>query len=194
MNENANPQNTSLQPQKKSKKKGLIIGIAIVAAIIILFSIIGGKDSNTGKPDTSQNTQSPQQTESETKEENSKIAPGGVVEGKMVKITYVSCDSDYKGYDQFSKPKDGYKIMRIEMEFENTSSSDTLISSLDCYADGYKCDTDYFQKDADFISSISAGRKAKGIYYYLVPENAETIEFEFDDSSLWSNKKIIFVP
>ena len=27
-----------------------------------------------------------------------------------------------------------------------------------------------------------------------LPENAETIEFEFDDSSLWSNKKIIFVP
>jgi RNA polymerase subunit RPABC4/transcription elongation factor Spt4 len=90
---------------------------------------------------------------------------GETIEGSSLNITYVSCYED-TSYSSILSPKDGYKYVTCEFEFENISSSDISVTyfSFDCYADGVDCDAAYFRDDA-ISATLSAGRKANGLVY-----------------------------
>lgn len=117
---------------------------------------------------------------------------GDIIETKKLKITYLKA-AEYKSDNMFIKPAEGKKYAFIELEVENLSDSDQLISyfSFDCYADGTACDGFYGMDDA-LSATISAGRKAKGTIAYEVPVDASVIEFEFEDN-IWTDNKIIFL-
>lgn len=122
-----------------------------------------------------------------------KYSVGDIVETKNLRISYLSC-GEYKGYDEFSKPKDGNKVIFCEFEFENISDSDKLASALDfnCFADDNSC-SEYMWSNDDYLSAtISSGRKAKGKIYYEVPKDAKEIELEYESSWL-SSSKIVFL-
>lgn len=121
-----------------------------------------------------------------------KYKKGDIVDTKKLRISYLSC-GEYKDYDEFTKPKNGNKIVYFEFEFENISDSDKLASSLDfnCFADNNSCD-DYIWTKDNLSANISSGRKAKGKVYFEVPQNAKEIELEYDASWL-SSTKIIFL-
>jgi len=116
---------------------------------------------------------------------------GDVIEGKNVNITYLSCEP-YTSDNMFIQPKSGYHYVTVELEFENTGSSDKSVSfySFDCYADGMACDQMYARDDA-LSGTISAGRKIKGTVTFEVPDNAEVIEVEYNDN-VWTSRRIVF--
>ena len=126
--------------------------------------------------------------------ENGKLTVkvGEVLETNKVKITYVST-GEYTGYSQYSPPKDGNKIVYIELKAENTSDSDVFISyyDFDCYADNNAMDA-YYTLNDDLSATLSAGRTTTGKVYFEVPKDAESIEFEYE-MSYWDSKKAIFV-
>ena len=128
-------------------------------------------------------------TDSKAAEKAYKV--GDVVESKSERITYISC-GEYKSDNMFIQPKDGYKYIYLEFEFENLSSVDDNISYLyfKCYADGAACDSKYFSEN-ELSATLSTGRKAKGRIYFEVPTSASTIEIEYE-SSFWSSSKITF--
>lgn len=116
---------------------------------------------------------------------------GDIYEDRSLRITYISC-GEYESTNMFVQPREGYHFVSIELEFENLSSADRTISSVSfhCYADGRACDSTYIRDD-DLSATISAGRKARGTVTFEVPDDAEVIEAEFDDS-IWTTGHIVF--
>lgn len=116
---------------------------------------------------------------------------GDIIETEDLRISYISAD-EYKSDNMFIQPSDGNKYVYIQLEVENLSDSDQMISymSFECYADGVACDAFYGMEDA-LSATLSAGRKAKGTIAYEVPAEAQIIEFEFEDN-IWTDSKIIF--
>lgn len=121
-----------------------------------------------------------------------KFNVGDVIEGKNFKLTYVS-KGVHTNTNQFYEAKPNTKIVYVEVEVENISKSDKIVAStsFEVYADGYECDW-YCNIDEDLSATLSPGRKAKGKAFYVVPDDAKEIEFEFDDD-VWSSDKIILV-
>lgn len=116
---------------------------------------------------------------------------GDVIEVDGLTIQYLACN-EYKSSNQFIQPRDGYHFVQIELEFENTSSSDESISSFsfNCYADGITCNQSFIDEN-DLSATISPGRKTKGSVTFEVPNDANIVEVEFN-YDVWSSNKIVF--
>ena len=121
-----------------------------------------------------------------------KFYVGDVVEGSNWKVTYLN-KGVHINDNEFYEQKPNTKIVYIEVEVENISGSDQIVAStsFDCYADGYECDW-YCNLDEDLSATLSPGRKSTGKAFFVVPDNAKEIEFEFSDD-IWKDKKILFV-
>lgn len=115
---------------------------------------------------------------------------GDTISGSGITIQYISCEP-YQSNNQFVQPKDGYHYVSLILEFENTGSSDKIISaySFDCYADGAACEQTYIRDDS-LSATLSPGRKVKGTVTFEVPDQAEVIEAEYEDN-IWTSGKII---
>lgn len=177
------------QKKKKKKKKLIIFGVILAVIIIIAAASSSGGSSNENNVDPIQNS-----TSDTTEDQgNQAIEAGNVLTTKNLKVTYISCNSDFKKYNEFLPPNSGNKIVRAEFNIENISSTDQYVSGFECYADNKKCDA-YFGTDDATLSfdSISSGRATTLILYYEVPKNAKEIEIEFEDN-IWSNEKTKFI-
>lgn len=88
------------------------------------------------------------------------------------------------------------RAIKLTFEIENISSSDRLVSASDfkCYADDTAMSDYYSFSFNDYLSTttISAGRKATGNVYFEVPQNANSIDVEYE-TNYWSGNKAIFV-
>lgn len=100
---------------------------------------------------------------------------------------------NYTEYSQYSAPKDGYKIIYIDVSAKNIGESDAYISYYDfnCYADDVATDA-YYLTDDGISATLSAGRQTTGRAYFEVPVDAESIEIEYE-TDFWSDKKAVFV-
>lgn len=85
------------------------------------------------------------------------------------------------------------KYIVIEVTFTNNAKTDRYVSSIDfqCYADDSICDEKYGLDSDSFIgTSLSSGRKTSGRIYYEVPEDAQSIELEYE-TDFWTDHKEI---
>lgn len=117
---------------------------------------------------------------------------GDIVENGKLRISYLKA-GEYVSDNMFLQPEEGNRYVYIELEVENISDSDQMISyfSFDCYADGGVCDSCYGMDDA-LSATISSGRKAKGTVAFEVPKDAQVIEIEYEDN-IWTESKILFL-
>lgn len=129
--------------------------------------------------------------EANTSRSDGALSVGESVQGSNVTITYLSSGT-WESDNMFVVPRDGYHFVSVELEFENTGSSDKSVSSFsfDCYADGISCEQSFYRDD-DLSATISAGRKAKGTVTFEVPDNASVIEVEYVDN-VWTSDRIVF--
>ncbi len=184
-NNNFQPQTTQVK-KKKSKKKWIIIAVIVVLFVAIFFS--SGSEEPTVEPLAGESTTAAQ---SETKE----IKSGSSVTNDEVKISYKSCNSNFKNYSPYADIKSGYKVVEAIFDFENIASYDIVLEGFDCYADGVKCEEFYSVEDysSPVLESISVGRKLLDAkVYYEVPADAEVIELEYE-ADFWSGEKYIFI-
>lgn len=117
--------------------------------------------------------------------------PGDVVESDTLRISYLSCEKDDSG-SEFFRPASGCSFYTLTFEFENTGTADRNVSIYDfhCYADGTGCTTSWHRDD--YLSAdISGGRKAKGTVTFEIPDDAQTVEAEYD-ANYWTNDRIVF--
>ena len=184
---------------KKPLFKKPIFWILIVLVVIIIVAIASSGDSSdttTVESISSSETAQTNASESDTYKPagDEKILPGNVVTTDELKISYISCNTNYTDYSEFSEPEKGNKVVRAEFTFENISSSDISLDSFECYADGKKCEEFYGADDyaSPTLESISSGRTFSSVIYFEVPESASEIELEYE-SDFWSNDKIVFV-
>lgn len=209
------PYGAKVCPQCRKKQGGILkwFIIAVVALVIIVAFAGGGDDTapsdsnpqktgQTGESDTKieteENADESVEMEAnagaeETEEPSNEFHVGDIVETSDAKIAFLSADV-YQSDNEFIQPEDGNVFYRFEFEFENIGNSDLAISSMiswNCYADGYAAKQSWIGEDS-LDATISPGRKAKGAIYYEIPENAESIDVEYE-TSFWTQNKIIFI-
>ena len=116
---------------------------------------------------------------------------GDAIEEGGMKITYLAC-AEYQSDNQFLQPKDGYRYVSCEFEFENNGSADETVSafSFDCYADGAACEQSYIRDDT-LSATLSPGRKVRGSVTFEVPLEAETVEVEYL-AGFWTSSRLVF--
>lgn len=166
---------------KKQEKGKSIAGIvtsslAIIIMIIYMIFIVmvfGGDNGILQQMKEAQNGKIP-----EVKE----YTVGQTFKDNNMSITFVSADENFKGYSEYAKVESGYKIIRAEFEFQNIGTLNQYISSynFDCYAEGYNCDPFWSVEDSSFSTTLSSGKRAKGVVYFEVPENSQKISLEYN--------------
>lgn len=127
---------------------------------------------------------------SETSESNGvvNVKVGDTVEFETFKMTIV--DSERAMEFKYADVPEGYEIVRVGFEVENTGAKEhSFLSNFEAYCDGVKCE-EYWGGD-DYLHSgdLGAGRKMKGSMYYYVPTDA-TFEIEYHPS-VWNDNYII---
>lgn len=183
--------------KKKSKKILLLIPIALVVAVFgfLLIAIVFSDPAEpTVEPITNEHNISSETTEADASA-NGEIRAGSAVSNKSVKISFKSCNTDFKDYSDYADLKEGFKVIEAVFDFENISSSDIILEGFDCYADGEKCESFFYVDEYSdpVLQSISAGRKLTDAkVYFEVPSDAEEIELEYS-ADFWNDEKYIFI-
>lgn len=180
------------------KKQGGILKWIVIAIIAILFiGAMGGsdddKDTNKGtNGNNSENTEASGNAGGTSEEsDNNMVVVGETLETDTLKISYLSCEQ-YVSDNPYIQPDEGYVYYRLEFEFENVGETDEHVSYYDFtgYADGYAVDKAYF--DDSLSATLSAGKKAKGVVYFVIPVDATEATAEYE-TNMWSQEKVIFV-
>ncbi len=137
------------------------------------------------------NSPTPTSTPTPTPDERTEFYVGDTYSDDGLLITYVS-SGDYISDNEFMQPGDGNKFIRMFIHADNEDDESHSLSSLSfkCYADGYECDTRYF--DGEISGSISPGRSSEGYLFFEVPTAAAEIEAEYSPD-LFSTKIIKFI-
>ena len=86
------------------------------------------------------------------------------------------------------------RAIKLTFEIENISSTDQIVSVYDfkCYSDDVASSAYYYGDNGLSTTTLSSGRKATGNVYFEVPQNANSIDVEYE-TNYWSGNKAIFV-
>ena len=203
------PKGAKVCPNCRKKQGGIGKWIIIAVVVIILIAAVSGggddKDKNpqkvgestTGTATVKEETDTKDTSDDKTAQEeevNNVFQVGDVVETENFKITFVSAGV-YESDNEFLQPKDGYEYWKFELKFENISDTDQAVSSMmdwECYADNSKVDQSWIGDDSGLDATLSTGRETQGTIYFEVPQDAQSVELEYD-VNFWQSDKIIFV-
>lgn len=171
------------------KKFSPVFGIIAVILIFSLFAIGSGSDKASVSSDSASDNS---KTTTQKADEPVKVKVGETLTTNTLKITYKS-SADDKGAQYFPAAS-GNKIIKLTFEIENISSTDQIVSVYDfkCYSDDVASSAYYYGDDGLSTTTLSSGRKATGNVYFEVPQNANSIDVEYE-TNYWSGNKAIFV-
>ena len=171
------------------KKFNPVFGIIAVILIFSLFAIGSGSDKASVSSDSASDNS---KTTTQKADEPVKVKVGETLTTNTLKITYKS-SADDKGAEYFPAAS-GNKIIKLTFEIENISSTDQIVSIYDfkCYSDDVASSAYYYGDDGLSTTTLSSGRKATGNVYFEVPQNANSIDVEYE-TNYWSGNKAIFV-
>lgn len=133
-------------------------------------------------------------TEQPVVETNTVISPGYTFDADGLQVTINDFDLDFTDYDNqygWNTPADGTKYITIEVSYQNNSKSDKYISIYDfeCYADNADCEQNYSVVDNSSVNAnISSGRTGSYTIAFVVPQDAQSIELEYE-TSIWTGHK-----
>ena len=171
------------------KKFSSVFGIIAVILIFSLFAIGSGSDKASVSADSASDNS---KTTTQKADEPVKVEVGETLTTNTLKITYKS-SADDKGAEYFPAAS-GNKIIKLTFEIENISSTDQIVSVYDfkCYSDDVASSAYYYGDNGLSTTTLSSGRKATGNVYFEVPQNANSIDVEYE-TNYWSGNKAIFV-
>ncbi len=145
-----------------------------------------------GTSDTDSGTTDSGSTDSST-DEDTLYYVGDTATYENLNMVYLS-SGVYTEINKYRQPEDGYKYIYLQFLLENTSDTDDFFVSY-LYCDGYADDVAvdrYLWGDDTFSATLTAGRYVVGYVYFVVPEDAEEIEVEYQPKST-SVTKFVFV-
>lgn len=171
------------------KKFSPVFGIIAVILIFSLFAIGSGSDKASVSSDSASDNS---KTTTQKADEPVKVKVGETLTTNTLKITYKS-SADDMGAEYFPAAS-GNKIIKLTFEIENISSTDQIVSVYDfkCYSDDVASSAYYYGDNGLSTTTLSSGRKATGNVYFEVPQNANSIDVEYE-TNYWSGNKAIFV-
>lgn len=173
----------------------ILIFIAILFVLGIVDAIIRGAILASIFSSIGNETKIEQNVKNESSGGN-ELTVGSSFEKNGLKITVNDANLGYQGYDNeygFYDLPAGMRYVMVSFTFENEGNSDAYVSIYDfnCYADDTSCEQAYFSDGNDFANTnLSPGRNISFQTYYKVPDNATTIELEYE-TDFWTGEKAI---
>lgn len=173
----------------------ILIFIAILFVLGIVDAIIRGAILASIFSSIGNETKIEQNVKNESSGGN-ELTVGSSFEKNGLKITVNDANLGYQGYDNeygFYDLPVGMRYIMVSFTFENEGSSDAYVSIYDfnCYADDTSCEQAYFSDGNDFANTnLSPGRNISFQTYYKVPDNATTIELEYE-TDFWTGEKAV---
>lgn len=186
---------------------------AIIWCVLVIFvyaSGSGNKENTNVSNNTSVQTtasepvkgaatqkESIEPTEQPVAETNSVISPGYTFDADGLQVTINDFDLDYTDYEDeygWNAPADGTKYIMIDVSYQNNSKDDKYVSIYDfqCYADDTDCEQNYSVVDSSSLNAnLSSGRKTSYKIAFVVPQDAQSIELEYETSFWTGNKEVI---
>lgn len=182
-----------------------VIGIVIFAIVVLFVNVV----SDSNKESTGKQTSVSATTESyaavseitpESKVEEAEvpsgtvISPGYTFDADGLQVTINDFDLDYTDYEDeygWNAPADGTKYIMIDVSYQNNSKDDKYVSIYDfqCYADNTDCEQNYSVVDSSSLNAnLSSGRKTSYKIAFVVPQDAQSIELEYE-TSIWTGHK-----
>lgn len=201
---------------QKAKKHGIaiagltcsIIGI-IIFAIMALF-VNSVSDSNKESTGTQASVSAIQESSTAVSESTPEskveeveapsgtvISPGYTFDADGLQVTINDFDLDYTDYEDeygWNAPADGTKYIMIDVSYQNNSKDDKYVSIYDfqCYADDTDCEQNYSVVDSSSLNAnLSSGRKTSYKIAFVVPQDAQSIELEYETSIWTGNKEVL---
>ena len=172
------------------------ISVAIVfTAASCYINRIGSLFTTSISQESNADTEKDSETEQKEKQEKKKTTStakkdtspktitakggGGITYGKA-KVSFTNC-YEYTDYDEWTAPKAGYKVVVFEFEVENGNSSNFNFGSygFEGYADNVKVEP-YYYMDSDIELNLAPGRTGTGTVAFEVPEDAQSIQADYD--------------
>lgn len=160
------------------KKNGLpgIVKLLIIV-VIVLGCIIGCVNSCSNAV-----SDSIEETENSYNDINNKtwFKLNETFENKYMKLTMKDTDLNFKEYNEYLGPRDGYNVIMVKFDGENIGDSDQYLSIFDfnCYADDVAME-DYLYANDNYTSlnaTLSKGKKSSGYGFYEVPKDAKKLQ------------------
>ena len=189
------PRKAKVCPNCKRKQGGIgCLGVVLLVLGVFIFIGSFGASMSKDKNPEKVGEVGTELSETGTQTIDNTFNVGDVVETDNFRITYESA-GEYTNSNELLQPKDGYVYWEFKFKFENISNTDQTVSTMmdwECYADNSKADQTWIVDDNGLDGKLSAGREAEGSVYFEVPEDAESVELEYD-INFWQSDKIIFV-
>ena len=189
------PKKAKVCPNCKRRQGGIgCLGVVLLVLGVFIFIGSFGASMSKDKNPEKVGEVGTELSETGTQTIDNTFNVGDVVETDNFRITYESA-GEYTNSNEFLQPKDGYVYWEFKFKFENISNTDQTVSTMmdwECYADNSKADQTWIVDDNGLDGKLSAGREAEGAVYFEVPEDAESIELEYD-INFWQSDKIIFI-
>lgn len=124
------------------------------------------------------------------------ISPGYTFDADGLQVTINDFDLNFTDYEDeygWNTPADGMKYIMIDVSYQNNSKDDKYVSIYDfqCYADNTDCEQNYSVVDSSSLNAnLSSGRKTSYKIAFVVPQDAQSIELEYE-TSIWTGHKEI---
>lgn len=189
------PRRAKVCPNCKRKQGGIgCLGVVLLVLGVFIFIGSFGASMSKDKNPEKVGEVGTELSETGTQTIDNTFNVGDVVETDNFRITYESA-GEYTNSNELLQPKDGYVYWEFKFKFENISNTDQTVSTMmdwECYADNSKADQTWIVDDNGLDGKLSAGRESEGSVYFEVPEDAESVELEYD-INLWQSDKITFV-
>lgn len=198
---------------QKDRKHGTAIAglvcsvIGIVIFVIVVLFVNSVSDSNkesTGKQTSVSATMESSATVSEITPESkveevevpsgTVISPGYTFDADGLQVTINDFDLNFTDYEDeygWNTPADGMKYIMIDVSYQNNSKDDKYVSIYDfqCYADNTDCEQNYsVVENSSLNANISSGRNTSYKIAFVVPQDAQSIELEYE-TSIWTGHK-----
>lgn len=208
-------------PHCQKKQGGIVKWIVIGVIVLALIGSMGGGDEETNEttqaakvettkaPETTEaqeaaeapeTTTTPETTETETEEETTEatefLGEGDTFDVDGLEITIDKVDLDYTDYEDeygWYDLDDGLKYVMVSFTYVNNDNSDRYVSiyDYDCYADGTLCEQQFGFEEEFMNANLSATRNVSFGVYFIVPEDAESVELEYTENIFTGDKVII---
>lgn len=133
-------------------------------------------------------------TEQPVDETNNVISPGYTFDADGLQVTINDFDLEFTDYEDeygWNAPADGTKYIMIDVSYQNNSKDDKYVSIYDfqCYADDTDCEQNYSVVDSSSLNAnLSSGRKTSYKIAFVVPQDAQSIELEYE-TNIWTGHK-----
>ena len=120
---------------------------------------------------------------------------GDTFENKHLKVKFNSYNNDFKKYNEYLGPKNGYRIVEFDLTATNVGDDEEDFSywDFDCYADDKSMDQWYFAEDEGLTNTLSKGKSADQKIYCEVPKDAKKIVIEYKALASLADKSVEFI-